>query len=133
MSEGMLRAKHIVVIDDDADVLDVIERLLENAGYRVTGFANATAMRAAAPLGGPIDLLVLDGTMRGETRAAITEFVTRAQLPVVMISGDPDSMKTAAEQRLQLLWKPFSGAALCKAVETGLASGELGRRLEDPA
>ena len=127
-----MRAKHIVVIDDDADVLDVIERLLENAGYRVTGFANATAMRAAAPLGGPIDLLVLDGTMRGETRAAITEFVARAQLPVVMISGDPDSMKTAAEQRLQLLWKPFSGVELCKAVETGLASGELGRRVQDP-
>ena len=128
-----MRAKHIVVVDDDADVLEVIEGLLENAGYRVTGFPNATAMRAAAPLGGPIDLLVLDGTMRGETRAAITEFVKRARLPVVMISGEPGSMKTATEQRLQLLWKPFSGAEPCKAVETGLASGELGQRVEDPA
>ncbi len=128
-----MRAKHIVVIDDDADVLDVIERLLENAGYRVTGFANATTMRTAAALGGAIDLLVLDGTLRGETRAAVTEFVKSARLPVVMISGDPHSMKTAAEQRLQLLWKPFSGAELCKAVETALASGEVGRRVEDPA
>jgi hypothetical protein len=50
---------------------------------------------------------------------------------MVMISGDPDWMETAAEQRLQLLWKPFSGAELCKAVETALASGELGQRVED--
>jgi FixJ family two-component response regulator len=44
-----MRAKHIVVVDDDADVLDAIEGLLGNAGYRVTGFPSATAMRAAAP------------------------------------------------------------------------------------
>jgi hypothetical protein len=70
-----------------------------------------------------IDLLVLDGTVRGETRVAIAEFVKRARLPVVMISGDPDSMKSAGEQRLQLLWKPSSGAQLRKAIATALASG----------
>ena len=128
-----MRAKHIVVVDDDAGVLDVIEGLLKDAGYRVTGFPSATAMRAAAPVGGADRSACSRRYMRGETRAALTEFVKRARLPVVMISGDPDSMKTAAEQRLQLLWKPFSGPELCRAVETALASGELGRRVEDPA
>ena len=41
-------------------------------------------------------------------------------------------MKIAAEQRLQLLWKPFRGAELCRAVETALTSSELAQRVEDP-
>jgi len=126
-----MRAKHIVVVDDDADVFDVIEQFLKADGYRVSGFVNSAAMREAV-LGEPVDLLVLDGPMRGETPATIADFVKAVGLPVVMMSGNPDSMKIAEEQRLQLLWKPFSGAGLLRAVERALASGEIGQRSEDP-
>ena len=127
-----MRAKHIAVVDNDTDVLSVIEQMLQHAGYRVSGFLDARAMRAAAGLGEPFDLLVLDGTMRGETRATIAEFVRDARLPVVMMSGEPESMRLASEQRLQLLWKPFRAVGLYNAIEAALTSGVAGRRVEDP-
>ena len=126
-----MRAEHIVVVDDDADVLDVIQQFLEDDGYRVSGYTNAATMRAVV-LVEAVDLFVLDGPMRGETPATITNFVKKVGLPVVMMSGNPDTMKIAHEQGLQLLWKPFSHAGLLKAVETALASGEVGRRVKDP-
>jgi len=53
------RPPSIVVLDDDADFLDLNSRMLQRAGYRVRAFAtSAEAMRAI--LQDPPDLIITD-------------------------------------------------------------------------
>jgi two-component system, OmpR family, response regulator len=56
---------HILVVDDDRDIRDLLSRFLKKNGYRVDVAANGREMRAAM-LAGSIDLIVLDRVMPGE-------------------------------------------------------------------
>jgi DNA-binding NtrC family response regulator len=100
--------KHIVVVDDDASVSDVIVAMLEDE-YEVSTAEHGAALRAlleAAP--GGVDAVVLDGSMRGEVSASLADHLKELRLPLIMISGDPTKMEAAAKGNLQLLWKPFT-------------------------
>ena len=58
--------KHILVVEDDSDVRQVIADQLEELGYRVSLADNGETMRAFLQTLDPIDLNVLDGVMPGE-------------------------------------------------------------------
>ena len=59
-------APHLLVVDDDRRIRDLLSRFLRTEGYRVT--TADTAADARAKLDGlSFDLLILDVTMPGET------------------------------------------------------------------
>lgn len=123
-------AQHILVVDDDADVLTVLVEMLRVSGYIVTAADSGIAMRdiLADNARPAVDAVVLDSLMPGEATAQLAFHAKALRLPVVMISGNMEAMKFADENGLQLLWKPFRIAELLAAIEAALGSGEFGQR-----
>lgn len=122
------QSRHILVVDDVSEVGEVIADSLRHRGHRVTIANGGKAMRSVLQNGHGIALVVLDSNMPGEPSASLAAHAKELRLPVVMMSGSPDSMEFAAEHGMQLLHKPFRIDALTEAVDKALDSGEFGQR-----
>ena len=123
-------ALHILVVDDDADVLAVLVQMLRASGFIVTAADTGIAMREilADKVLLPIDAVVLDSAMPGEPSAQLALNAKNLRLPLVMISGSPEAMNFAEENHFQLLHKPFRMADLVGAIGAAMMSGEFGQR-----
>jgi len=119
----MAPPKHILVVDDDGDVRDVIVEILQSDNYRVSSASSGASMRDFLETANVVDCVVLDATMPGEGSISLALHLKGAGIPVVMISGSPEAMEYADKNRLQLLRKPFDAQELYDAVNTALASG----------
>ena len=126
----MRPALHVLVVDDDADVLTVLVEMLRVSGFIITAADTGIVMREilADKALLPIDALVLDSAMPGEPSAQLALHAKNLRLPVVMISGSPKAMKFAEENQFQLLPKPFRMADLVDAIGVAVISGEFGQR-----
>ena len=80
-------APHLLVVDDDRRIRDLLSRYLRAEGYRVT--TADTAADARAKLDGPsFDLLILDVTMPGETGFEFAKSLrTRSTVPILMLTA----------------------------------------------
>ena len=61
----MTRKRHIVIVDDEANIGRSLRLILEGEGYRVSVFESATAFAAAAKSGGRdvlLDVRLPDGS-----------------------------------------------------------------------
>ena len=120
---------HILVVDDDKDVLSVLVEMLRDAGLMVTPADSGLAMREVLDAATPaIDAIVLDCLLPGEPSAQLAVHAKGLHLPVVMISGSMEIMQFAEENGLQLLRKPFRMADLLNAINEAIQSGEFGQR-----
>ena len=124
----MSRSKHILVVDDNGDVLDVLIAMLEGCGYRVSSATDGKSMRDFLAGDDAVDAVVLDAVMPGEPSGALALHARDLQLPVVMISGSLEAIQFASENDLQMLEKPFRMQELFDALEAAIKSGEFGHR-----
>ena len=122
------QSKHILVVDDNADVRDVIVDILQENHFRVTAASSGSVMRDFMETDDTVDCVTLDALMPGEASASLALHLKERGIPVVMISGSPDAMKYAMDNGIQLLRRPFHLQELYSAVNTALASGEFGQR-----
>jgi DNA-binding NtrC family response regulator len=127
----MALPKHILVVDDDDDVRDVIVDILKECCYRINAASGGSAMRDFLETGDTVDCVILDAVMPGEVNTSLLIYLKERNLPVVIISGNPDAIRYAEENGLQILQKPFRGQELFRAVNTALASRQFGRRSQD--
>lgn len=104
--------KHIFVIDDDANIRQLILRYLEMEGYRVTTFENADTVLEAFNAMQP-DALVLDimmpGTMDGLDLCKKIRMVS--QVPIIFVSAKDEAVDRIIGLELgadDYLSKPFS-------------------------
>ncbi len=84
------RGKHILYIDDDDAVIEIMTRLLSLEGYRVSAYRKADqALEAARADPRLYDLAVTDQNMPGATGLEVARalIAMRADLPVVILSG----------------------------------------------
>ena len=100
------------VVDDDRSVRFVLATALREAGYGVTAFEEAAAVRAALDARDAPDLLFTDVRMPGEDGLALLEAVKarHPQLPVIVMSAYTDVASTAGAFRggaHEFLSKPF--------------------------
>lgn len=65
----MEQADHILVVDDDRDIREMIAAYLRKNGLRASVVANGHEMRAVLDVS-PIDLIVLDGPVLRSTSTA---------------------------------------------------------------
>jgi two-component system OmpR family response regulator len=119
---------HILVVDDNAGVRDVVAALLEDRGYRVSAAEDGRAMRRLLASGPRVDAVVLDAIMPGESSASLAEHLKARGLPMVMISGSRDAIEAAERKRLPLLRKPFSMRQLYAALDQALGDDDLSQR-----
>ncbi len=118
----------VLVIDDDAAIRDIMERILANAGYVVSsaedGRSGLKQFREFHP-----DLVVTDIIMPDkEGIETIRDLRTQdPMVPIVAVSGGGrvgtlDVLSLAEKFGAdQVLSKPFSGGALLNAVRNALA------------
>ena len=85
--------KHVFVIDDDANIRQLILRYLEKEGYKVTAFKNAEHVFEAFNMLQP-DALVLDimmpGTMDGLDLCK--KIRTVSQVPIIFVSAKDEAV-----------------------------------------
>ena len=80
-------APHLLLVDDDRRIRDLLQRFLSGEGYRVTTAASASDARAKL-LGLHFDLLILDVMMPGETGFDLARFIrTSSSVPIIMLSA----------------------------------------------
>lgn len=101
----------LVYIDDDPAVMNILCRLFEGRGIRVSGFTNQQlALDYIRNNAGKIDVVVTDNNMPGlDVARAIREI--DSQLPVAVISGLIDEDLQAAAELAgvrELINKPFT-------------------------
>lgn len=120
--------KHILVVDDDAEVREILGEMLETGGYRVSLVNNGAEMRLFLASDKSVDGIVLDALMPGEDSADLALHAKALRLPLIMISGSNEKVLFAADNNLQMLRKPFGVSALIEAVEKAFASGVHGQR-----
>ena len=83
----MAEQAHVLVVDDDAEVRQLLQDYLGAQGYRVQTCADSAALRQALQEALP-DLVLLDIGLPGEDGLSLGRFLReRHDLPVIMISG----------------------------------------------
>jgi len=133
---------HILVVDDEPDIRQLVSEILEDEGYRVSVAEDGEAARTAFARSIP-DLVLLDIWMPDvDGILLLKEWSAGAGLPcpVVVMSGH-GSVETAVEAtRLgayDFVQKPISLAKLLAIVSQALASrpatGDISRRAPSPS
>jgi signal transduction histidine kinase/CheY-like chemotaxis protein len=117
------RGEHVLVVDDEQVVRELVARLLGEAGYRVSV---AGSGKEALALDEPFDVLLTDVVMPGLDGPTLAERLGATR--VVYMSGyDQEALITADAPFLQ---KPFATDDLLRAVGAVLARDELEHGLE---
>src|SRR3979409_1977365 len=89
-------APHLLLVDDDRRIRDLLSRFLCGEGYRVTTAMSAKDARAKL-LGLHFDLLILDVMMPGETGFELASFIrASSSVPIVAVTRAPE-----AESRIE--------------------------------
>lgn len=81
-------AAHLLVVDDDTRIRNLLNRYLADQGFRVTVAADAAeARRKLESL--HFDLLILDVMMPGESGLSLTESLkeSRGEIPVILLTA----------------------------------------------
>ncbi|MBV9512116.1 MAG: sigma-54-dependent Fis family transcriptional regulator [Caulobacteraceae bacterium] len=126
-------ATDILVVDDEADIRDLVSGILTDEGYSVRSAADSAAALAAIRARRP-SLLILDIWMQGAgiDGLELLDLVKELdpELPVVMISGH-GNIETAVSAikrgAYDFLEKPFKSDRLLLIVERALEQAQLRR------
>ena len=80
-------APHLLLVDDDRRIRDLLSRFLSAEGYRVTTAMSASDARAKLN-GLHFDLLILDVMMPGETGFDLARFIRKSStVPIIMLTA----------------------------------------------
>jgi two-component system, OmpR family, phosphate regulon response regulator OmpR len=80
-------APHLLLVDDDRRIRDLLSRFLCSEGYRVTTAMSAKDARAKL-LGLHFDMLILDVMMPGETGFELARFIrSSSSVPIIMLTA----------------------------------------------
>ena len=121
-------APHILVVDDDLRIRDLLSRYLQEHGFRVTPTADATAARAAMR-GLAFDLVILDVMMPGESGISLARDLKKTStIPICMLTA-----RAEAENRIEGLeigvedyvTKPFEPRELLLRLKNILRRGTV--------
>jgi DNA-binding NtrC family response regulator len=116
----MASLAHILIVDDNAGVRDVIQVLLKDNGFLVSTAGDATEARRIIAEQPPVDLIILDATLSGERGSSLAAHARDRAIPVVMMTGDPDSRDSVEASGLPFIFKPFHIEELLKLVRDTL-------------
>jgi len=124
--------RHILIIDDEAGLRQMMARLLQRAGYEVTTAANGKDGIALAS-GQTFDLLYLDIRMPGLNGLEVLKIIHEKypDLPVVLFTAQPDvhsAVEALRRGATDYLLKPLKPQAVLDRTQAILASKQEERR-----
>src|SRR5437867_3497757 len=110
------QAPHLLVVDDDADMLRLLTIRLTAAGYRVSAVSSAEAALTQLHIERP-QLVLSDVQLPGRDGMALFDEIRarHPSLPVILLTAHgtiPDAVEATARGVFSYLTKPFDGKAL---------------------
>jgi len=118
-----MSSTHILVVDDDAEIRDLLGDYLRKNGYQVTGVADGKAMTAVLDRE-QINLVVLDLMLQGEDGLILCRNLrAHSDIPVIMLTarGDETDRIVGLEMGADdYLPKPFNPRELLARIKSVL-------------
>ncbi len=116
---------HLLVVDDDPDMLRLLSMRLTAAGYRVTAVESAEAALAQLAAERP-NLVLSDVQLPGKDGMALFDEIRSRHpaLPVILLTAHgtiPDAVEATSRGVFTYLTKPFDGKLLLDKIAQALA------------
>ena len=90
MANSQKSSEHILVVDDDPRIRQMLARYFEEEGYRVSLAGDGQEMRNCLETL-PIDIILLDLVLPGEDGLALARDIrARSDIPIIMLTGRND-------------------------------------------
>ncbi len=121
----MDQADHILIVDDDRDIRELLTAYLQKNGFKVTAAANGRQMRAALEVG-PIDLIVLDLMLPGEDGLVLCRDLRASDnraVPILMLTARSEETDRIVGLEMgadDYLSKPFASRELVARIRAVL-------------
>lgn len=119
-------APHVLVVDDDERIRNLLSRYLTTNGFRVTPAADAAIARAAMS-GLQFDIVILDVMMPGENGLDLARYLkSQSDVPICMLTAQSDTehrilgLETGVDDYLP---KPFEPRELLLRLQNILKRG----------
>jgi DNA-binding NtrC family response regulator len=124
----MERKSHILVVDDEPNVLVTYRLILQQRGYEVSAAVSSEEARTILARDG-IDLLLCDLSLeKQENGFDVVEFARQKdpRMPALMLTGyaTPEANERAQDMGIPVLFKPIDINELLESIST-LVKGEL--------
>ncbi|MDO7135602.1 sigma-54-dependent transcriptional regulator [Algibacter lectus] len=134
----LLRKENILIVDDDVDILELLQRHLQSWNYHTY---KAVSVKEAVTIlrDTKVDLLITDLKMPEIDGAELIKFVSEhyPKLPKLVVTGYPsvqDSLSFIKSRVVDYLTKPFTREELQNAVNKSLAiSNENNQKTIQPS
>jgi DNA-binding response OmpR family regulator len=134
MSESA--SQHILVVDDDPGIRQLLRDCLEMDGFRVSDAADSARM-AALLADDAVDLITLDLMLGGENGLAVAAKIRAAHdIPIVMITGKGDMIDRVVGLELgadDYIAKPFHPREVVARIRAVLRRNAPHRAAPEPA
>lgn len=113
---------HVMVVDDEAPIRQLVARVLERKGHAVAAFGSS---KEALAFDGPIDVLLVDLILPDMNGRQLAELIRERypQLPVVLMSGYPPQHDLTPAPPSAFLQKPMAMNDVLAVVDQILAGG----------
>ncbi|WP_345211345.1 response regulator [Mucilaginibacter gynuensis] len=121
----MAQNKHLLIIEDDTDMMEIMTAILEKDGYSVSGIAGADDIVRTVLEQQP-DLVITDYILEvingGEYCSQLKSNPLTRQIPVMIVSGYPNVLTSLGNYGAdEVIYKPFDNADLSARVAALLA------------
>lgn len=126
----MEKIDHILVVDDDADIRELLQQYLEKSGFKVSTAANGRQMRGVLAAGA-VQLIVLDLMMPHEDGLHLCRELTATQthpVPILMLTArneEADRILGLEMGADDYLTKPFSSRELLARIRAILRRSRM--------
>ncbi len=127
---------HILIIDDDREIRELLTRFLERQGFRVSGVRDAREARRVWP-NGHFQLIVLDLMLPGEGGLDLARWLrSMSDVPIVMLTAMGEETDRIIGLELgadDYMPKPFNPRELLARIRAVLRrAGDASERRSDP-
>ena len=129
-------ASRLVIIDDEAQLLDLMKEFFTGAGYRVKGFTSAEDFLADLDWIAPVDCIIADVRLPGMNGLELLGANPQIKsVPIVMMSGHGDipmAVKAIKDGAFDFIEKPFMPERLEEIVSAALSPARSQRAPRGP-
>jgi CheY-like chemotaxis protein len=122
------QAPHILIIEDEPLIALMIEEMVEELGYGVSGLANTMAMASQEFAKHNYDAVLMDINMGGRYHAETADHLLGSGIPFAFVTGY-DYLVEPRHVNVPVLQKPFEPADLRSLLEelVGPVSSKFGQ------
>lgn len=124
----MTEVPHILIVDDHREIRELVQRVLQREGYRVSLAADGRAMRTALT-NNRIDLILLDLMLPGEDGLSLCRSVrAQGRIPIIMLTAKGEEVDRVIGLEMgadDYLPKPFGSRELIARIRAVLRRAPL--------